>query len=104
MTKYNLKRINLYVPQYDTNAIITVEERNGQPHLVTTYDKIPPHGHEEVAAAIPADWTDKDLAKLITLSLAPNKDRNWPAWEIPAADFASAWLFRFWKGEKPSKQ
>jgi hypothetical protein len=66
MAKYNLKRIDLHVPQYDTDATITVDENysSGQPHLVTTYKKVPPHGHKEVAVAIPADWTDQDLAEL----------------------------------------
>ena len=36
MSKYNLKRIDLYVPQYDTDATITVHENHssGVPHLV----------------------------------------------------------------------
>ncbi len=65
MAKYNLKRIDLYVPQYSTDATIMVDEKHssGQPHLVVEYDKVPPHGRERVAAAIPADWTDQDLAE-----------------------------------------
>jgi hypothetical protein len=103
MAKYNLKRIDLYVPQYDTDATITVDENHssGVPHLVVNYKKAGSHGHKQVAAAIPADWTDQDLAELIFLPMKPRTDRNWPAWEVPAADHASFSLFRFWKGEKP---
>jgi hypothetical protein len=102
MAKYNLQRIDLHVPQYGTDATIRVDETrsSGTPHLVTTYKKAPPHGHKEVAAAIPTDWTDRDLADLIFLPLKPRTTRNWPSWEIPAADYASPHLYRFWKGEK----
>jgi hypothetical protein len=103
MAEYNLKRIDLYVPQYGTDATITIDENHssGVPHLVVKYKKGGYKGQEEVAAAIPTDWTDQDLAELIFLPIEPRADRNWPAWEIPAADFASPYLFRFWKGEKP---
>ena len=39
MAKYNLQRIDLYVPQYGTDAIMMVDENHhsGEPHLVTTY-------------------------------------------------------------------
>jgi hypothetical protein len=59
----------------------------------------PAHGSGATRGA--PDWTDQDLAELIFLPLKPRADRNWPAWEIPAADHASPHLFRFWKGEKP---
>jgi hypothetical protein len=39
----------------------------------------------------------------LELIFLPPRDpgkRNWPAWEIPAYDFVSFRLFRFWKGEK----
>jgi hypothetical protein len=103
MAKYNLKRIDLYVPQYDTDATIIVDENHasGQPHLVTTYKKVPAHGNKKVAVAIPSDWTDQDLAELISLPPIMGTGRDWPAWEIPAADYAAFFLFRFWKGEKP---
>ena len=103
--KYNLKRIDLYVPQYETDATITVDENHSSsvPHLVVNYKKAGSHGHKQVASAIPPDWTDQDLAELIFLPLQPRNDRNWPAWEIPAADYGSFSLFRFWKGEKPPK-
>ena len=69
MAKYNLKRIDLYVPQYRTNAIITIDENysSGQPHLVVRYEKGGYKGQKDVAAAIPPDWTDQDLAELIFL-------------------------------------
>ena len=103
MAKYNLHRIDLYVSQYDTDATITVDENHssGEPHLVVNYKKAGPHGHKQVASAIPADWTDQDLAELIFLPMQPRKDRNWPAWEIPAMDYGAFSLFRFWKDEKP---
>ena len=102
MAKYNLQRIDLYVPQYDTDATITVDENHpsGTPHLTVKYKKGGYKGQEQVAAAIPPDWTDQDLAELISLPI-PGTGRSWPAWEIPAADHASPYLFRFWKGEKP---
>ena len=105
MAKYNLHRIDLYVPQYDTDATITVDERHssGQPHLVINYKKAGSHGHKQVAYAIPADWTDQDLAELIFLPPRMGTGRDWRAWEIPAADYAAFSLFRFWKGEKPPK-
>jgi hypothetical protein len=79
MAKYNLKRIDLYVPQYRTNAIITIDEdySSGQPHLVGRYEKGGYKGQKDVAAAIPPDWTDQDLAELIFLPLKPRADRNW---------------------------
>src|SRR6478736_5521769 len=105
MSKYNLKRIDLYVPQYDTDATITVDENHssGVPHLVVYYKKAGSHGPKQVAAAIPAAWTDPALAELISLPMKPRTDRNWPAWEVPAAYHESFSLFRFWKGEKPPK-
>jgi|ERR1700730_15840522 hypothetical protein len=100
-----LKRIDLYCPEYDTEATIRVvnDHSSGKPHLVTTYEKGGYKGEKKVAVAIPADWTDQDLVDLIFLSLPDRKDRNWPAWEVPAADYAQFELFRFWKGEKPNR-
>jgi hypothetical protein len=46
------------------------------------------------------DWTDQDLLDLIFLPPRDPGKRNWPASEIPAYDFVSFRLFRFWKGEK----
>jgi hypothetical protein len=105
MPKYNMKRIDLYVPQYDTDATITIDENHasGQPHLVVKYKKGGYEEQKDIAAAIPADWTDQDLAELIFLPVIQRPHRNWPAWEIPAADHSSPCLFRFWKGEKPPK-
>jgi hypothetical protein len=69
MSKYNLKRIDLYVRQYKTGAAIRVEENQSscEPHLVTIYDKVDSihHGRKEVAAAVPADWTDRDSTDLV---------------------------------------
>jgi hypothetical protein len=45
---------------------------------------------------------------LLELIFLPPRDpapQNWPAWEIPAYQFVSFRLFRFWKGEKkPDKR
>jgi hypothetical protein len=105
MSKHHLKRIDLYVPQYNTDATITIDEGHpsGEQHLVTTYEKVDNihHGHKKVAAAIPADWTDQDLAEMIFLPPRIGTGRDWPAWEIPASDYGSFLLFRFWRGEKP---
>ena len=105
MPKYNMKRIDLYVPQYDTDATITIDENHasGQPHLVVKYKKGGYEEQKDVAVAIPADWTDQDLAELIFLPVIQRPHRNWPAWEIPASEHSSPCLFRFWKGEKPPK-
>ncbi len=105
MPRFNIKRIDLYVPQYDTNANITVDEKHpsGTPHLVVRYDKSGYKGQKEVASAIPNDWTDKDLAELIFQPTNQRPDRNWPSWEIPAADYATFSLFRWWK-EAPPKE
>ncbi len=103
MAKYNLKRIDLYVPQYETDASIYIEEAHpsGQPHLIVKYKKAGYKGVKDFASAIPTDWTDQDLAELIFLPMKPSSERNWPSWEVPAADFAAFSLFRFWKGENP---
>jgi hypothetical protein len=103
MAKYNLQRIDLYVPQYDTDATISINESHssGTPHLAVEYTKGGHEGRKEFAAEIPADWNDEDLAELISLPMQQRKDRNWPAWEIPTRDGGSSSLYRFWKGEKP---
>jgi hypothetical protein len=104
MTKFNLKRIEIYVPQYKTDAMIAVDEDHlsGTPHLVTKYKTAANihHCNERVAAAIPDDWTDKDILEMISLPPRTGTSRDFPSWEIPASDYGSAWLFRFWKGEK----
>jgi hypothetical protein len=102
MSKYNLKRIDLHVPQYKTDATITVEEghSSGEPHLIVKYKDGGYEGKKEFAAAIPDDWTVQDLAELIFLPVKPRAERNWPAWEVSARDYGSPSLFRFWKGEK----
>jgi hypothetical protein len=104
MSKHLLKRIDLYVSQYKTDATISIDENHssGTPHLVTKYKdaKNIHHGHSQVAAAIPDDWTDRDILEMISLPPRTGTGRDWPAWEIAASDYASFSLFRFWKGEK----
>ncbi|HEY5378691.1 MAG TPA: hypothetical protein VIJ78_04050 [Pseudolabrys sp.] len=105
MAKYNLKRIDVYVPQYDTDATITIDEAHssGQPHLKVQYKKGGYKGDKDFATAIPSDWTDQDLLELIGLPLAPRNGRNWAPWEVPARDYAAFSLFRWWKGEQAPK-
>jgi hypothetical protein len=94
-----LKRIEVHCPEYETTATIRINDAHssGTDRLEVDY-RSPDHGHFTIA--IPDDWTDQDLLELIFLPpRAPGK-RNWPAWEIPAYDFVSSRLFRFWKGEK----
>ena len=80
MAKFNLRQIVLYVPQYDTTALITVDEdhQSGTPHLWFSYDKVPPHGDHEYAAAIPEDWTDQDLAELIFFACSRGRIETGP--------------------------
>jgi hypothetical protein len=98
-----LKRIDLYCPEYKTNASLRInnEHPSGHPHLETTYEKGGTQQNDKVAAAIPDDWTDQDLLDLISLPQRQGTGRDWPAWEIPAADYARFSLFRFWRGERP---
>jgi hypothetical protein len=94
-----LKRIEVYCPEYETTATIRINDAHssGTDHLEVDY-RSPDHSH--FAIAIPDDWTDQDLLELIFLPPRDSGKRNWPAWEIPAYDFVSFKLFRFWKGEK----
>ena len=103
----NLKRIDLYCPEYNTDATIRIVEDhpNGQPHLTVEYEKGGYKGQKEIAAAIPPDWDDRDLAELIFLPVSQRggTELEWPAWEVHAADHASATLFRFWKGREAAR-
>jgi hypothetical protein len=94
-----LKRIEVHCPEYETTATIRINDAHlsGTDHLEVDY-KSPDHSHFTIA--IPDDWTDQDLLELIFLPPRDPGKRNWPAWEIPAYDFVSSRLFRFWKGEK----
>lgn len=94
-----LKRIEVHCPEYETTATIRINDAHssGTDHLEVDY-RSPDHGHFTIA--IPDDWTDQDLLELIFLPPHEPGKRNWPAWEIPAYDFVSSSLFRFWKGEK----
>jgi hypothetical protein len=100
-----LKRIEVYCPEYETTATIRINDAHssGTDHLEVDY-RSPEHSHFTIA--IPDDWTDQDFwtdQDLLELIFLPPRDagqQNWPAWEIPAYDFVSSRLFRFWKGEK----
>ena len=98
----NLRRIDLYCPEYKTDATLLIDEDHpsGQPHLVVHYDKGGLKGQMQFAAAIPAHWSDDDLLALIFLPLDKRRGHLWPTWEVPVRDFASATLFKFWKGKK----
>ena len=94
-----LKRIEVYCPEYETTATIRINDAHssGTDHLEVDY-RSPDHSHFTIA--IPDDWTDQDLLDLIFLPPRDPAPRSWPAWEIPAYDFVTFKLFRFWKGEK----
>ena len=94
-----LKRIEVHCPEYETTATIRINDAHssGTDHLEVDY-RSPEHSHFTIA--IPDDWTDQDLLELIFLAPRDAGKQNWPAWEIPAYDFVSFRLFRFWKGEK----
>jgi len=99
----NLRRIDLYCPEYKTDATLLIDEdhESGQPHLLVHYEKGGLKGQMQFAAAIPAHWSDNDLLALIFLPLDKRQGRDWPTWEVPARYFASTTLFKFWKGRKP---
>jgi hypothetical protein len=84
-----LKRIEVYCPEYETTAMIRINDghASGTDHLEVDY-RSPDHSHFTIA--IPDDWTDQDLLELIFLPPRNAGRRNWPAWEIPAYDFVSA--------------
>ena len=94
-----LKRIEVCCPEYKTTAMIRINDAHlsGTDHLEVDY-RSPDHSHFTIA--IPDDWTDQDLLELIFLPARDPGRKNWPAWEIPAYDFVSSTLFKFWKGEK----
>ena len=104
MNKFRLQRIDLYCPEYKTDATIHINEehQSGLPHLEADYKKGGYKGQFHFASGIPEDWTDRDLFELF--SLPPRQGdgaRDWPAWEIPARDYGRPVLYRFWKGEQP---
>jgi hypothetical protein len=101
MAKFNLKRIDLHCPEYDTDATLRIDESEAPPVLRVQYEKGGHEGRPNFAAGIPTDWTDHDLAELISMRLKPRPGRNWPAWEMCARDYGGPMLFRWWKGEKP---
>ena len=84
----NLRRIDLYCPEYMTNATIPIDHEMGGLK-----------GQIQFAAAIPAHWGD-DLIELIFLPLEKRENHNYPTWEVPTRDHGSATLFKFWKREK----
>src|SRR6516164_9012663 len=98
----NLHRIDLYCPEYMTNATILIDQNHhsGQPHLVAHYELVDLMGQMQFAAAIPAHWGDDDLIELIFLPLEKRENHNHPTWEVPTRDHGSATLFKFWEGQK----
>jgi hypothetical protein len=101
----NLHRIDLYCPEYMTNATILIDQNHhsGQPHLVAHYEMGGLKGQVQFAAAIPAHWGDDDLVELIFLPLEKRENRDYPRWEVPTRDHGSATVFKFWKREKAPK-
>ena len=49
---------------------------SGQPCLTVVYEKGGYEGRKEIAATIPDDWTDQDLAELIALPMRAGRTRN----------------------------
>jgi hypothetical protein len=86
----NLRRIDLYCPEYMTNVTILIDQ-NHHP------------GQPQFAAAIPAHWGDDDLIERIFLPLEKRENRDYPTWEVPSREHGSATLFKFWKREKAPK-
>jgi hypothetical protein len=83
----NLYRIDLYCPEYMTNAILIDQNHySGQPHLVAHYEMGGLKGQVQFAAAIPAHWGDDDLVELIFLPLEKRENRDYPTWEVPTRD------------------
>ena len=99
----NLHRIDLYCPEYKTDATLLIDEKHetGKPHLIVHYEKGGLKGQMVFAAAIPAHWGDEDLIELIFSRWHMQNKRHWPAWEVPAREHASVYLYKFWKGEHP---
>jgi hypothetical protein len=99
----DLRRIDLYCPEYKTNATLLIVEDHdsGQPHLAAHYENGGLKGQMQSAAAIPAHWSDNDLLGLIFLPFEKRQGRDWPTWEVPARYYGSKTLFKFWKGGKP---
>jgi hypothetical protein len=86
----------LHCKQYDAEAQFFLEDPHpsGQRHLVVRYSKAAP----EFSAAIPADWTEEDLHRLMLEPM--NHAAPYPAWEVPARAYGRPMLFRWWAGEK----
>src|SRR6266436_10141504 len=93
-----LKRIEVYCPEYETTATIRINDAHpsGTDHLDVDY-RSPEHNHFTIA--IPDDWRSGFIGTNFSATPRPGK-QIWPAWEIPAYNFVSSRLFRFWKGEK----
>jgi len=91
-----------YCPQYNTEAAFFIEDQHpsGLRHLVVRYGNGGHDGRAEFAAAIPPDWTEREISDLILRPIASNSE--YPAWEIPARQYRCAKLFRWWAGEKPN--
>lgn len=102
----NLRRIDLYCPEYNTDATILIDEehKSGRPHLVVHYEKGGLKGQQVFAAAIPAHWGDKDLVDVIFAQRHMKTSHKWPAWEVPARQYASLSLYRFWKDDPPPEE
>lgn len=105
MGKFKATPRTVICPQYRTEATLRVDESHtsGMAHLVVDYASEKVSGRKTFKAAIPDDWTDGDIDELIAIQLSKPtpSDRRWPAWEVPARDFGSVALFRWWKGERP---
>ena len=96
--------------QYQCDATFYIDDAHtsGQRHLIVQYgegysgrDDLPiVDGRPQFAAGIPKDWTEEDVTDLLLWPRPTIQGRSWPAWEIPARDYGSSELFRWWAGEK----
>jgi hypothetical protein len=97
----NLRRIDLYCPEYETEAVLLVQEKHESgPLLAVHYERGGYEGRQDFAASIPPEWGDEDLIEMIFLTWPRMPGRYWPTWELSSRDYASPTLLKYWKGER----
>lgn len=107
----NMKLIgSVFCKQYESEAQFYLDDaRPSGRRLIVRYgegysgrDDLPTvDGQRQFAIGVPDSWTKEDIQELLLWPRKTLPGRAWPAWEIPARDYGSATLFRFWAGEKP---
>jgi len=90
-----------YCAQYKTIAEFSIQDQHpsGLRQLIVQYKNGGYDGQPTFAAAIPPDWTEQDIARLLRWSMK-NPSNIFPAWEIPSRIYGSPTLFRWWAGEE----